>query len=226
MWFYSVAASTSVHMQPHPTTTTTAVLHVQLSLCFSQQQILVYRCRLFSKETFKTASSSRGWRLSWTLALHSSPHVSAANVCHDHCALHTAVMSLSSIWGMLMSSGVTLLLLCLQGELQRAHLHAAAAVWGPRVPRAARQGRQVPQLAGADVLRGRLLRVLLLHHRAPHRQAFQPAAGGDLRAGPAERERLPLAVWAGQSTNQSRVSMHRDFKGEVEPAWLMVRECD
>lgn len=42
MWFYSVAASTSVHMQPHPTTTA-AALHVQLSLCFSQQQIFIYK---------------------------------------------------------------------------------------------------------------------------------------------------------------------------------------
>lgn len=109
-------------------------------------------------------------------------------------------MWLCSIWRMLKSSGVTLLFHCLPGELQRAHLHAAAAVWGLGVPRAAWQGRQVPQLAGADVLRGCLLCVLILHHCAPHRQALQPAAGRDLRVGPAERERLPLAVWAGQST--------------------------
>lgn len=80
------------------------------------------------------------------------------------------------------------------GELQRAHLHAAAPVGGPGVPRAAGQGRQVPQFPGADVLRGRLLRLVLLHHRPPHGQAFQPAAGGDLRAGPTAGERLPLAV--------------------------------
>lgn len=87
------------------------------------------------------------------------------------------------------------------GELQRAHLHAAAAVGGPGVPRAAGQGLQVPEHAGADVLRGGLLRVLLLHHRAPHGQALQPAAGGDVRAGPPERERLPLPLRAGERAN-------------------------
>lgn len=63
------------------------------------------------------------------------------------------------------------------GELQRAHFHAAALVGGPGVPRAAGQGRQVPQFLGADVLRGCLLRVVLLDHRPPHGQAFQPPAG-------------------------------------------------
>lgn len=63
------------------------------------------------------------------------------------------------------------------GELQRAHFHAAAVVGGPGISRAAGQGRQVPQFPGADVLRSRLLRLLLLDHRPPHRQAFQPPAG-------------------------------------------------
>lgn len=84
------------------------------------------------------------------------------------------------------------------GELQRAHFHAAAVVRGPRVPWAAGQGRQVPQFLGADVLRGCLLRVVLLDHRPPHGQAFQPPARWDVWAGPTTRERLPFPVWAGE----------------------------
>lgn len=56
----------------------------------------------------------------------------------------------------------------------------------------------MPEFAGANVLRGCLLRVLLLNHRPPHGQALQPAAGGDVRAGPPERERLPLPLRAGE----------------------------
>lgn len=88
------------------------------------------------------------------------------------------------------------------GELQRAHFHAAAVIGGPGVSRAAGQGRQVPQFPGADVLRSCLLRVLLLDHRPPHGQAFQPPAGWDVWAGPKAREWLPLPVWAGEGLKE------------------------
>lgn len=84
------------------------------------------------------------------------------------------------------------------GELQRAHFHAAAVVGRPRVPRAAGQSFQMPELIGANVLRGCLFCIIILHHRPPHRQALQPSARRNVRAGPPERERLPLPLRAGE----------------------------
>lgn len=98
------------------------------------------------------------------------------------------------------------------GEFQRAYFDAAAVVGGPRVPRAAGQGLQVPELAGADVLRGRLLCVLLLDHCLPHRQTLQPPAGRDVRAGPPERERLPLSMRAGG--RERNTESRRSAKGK------------
>lgn len=89
------------------------------------------------------------------------------------------------------------------GELQRTHFHAAASVRGPGVPRAAGQGIQVSELPGADVLRGRLHRLVLLHHRPPHQQALQPSAGGNLRAGSPARVRLPLSLRTGSYNKPS-----------------------
>lgn len=94
----------------------------------------------------------------------------------------------------------------LLGELQWAHFHAAASVGGSGVSRAAGQSCEESQLSGADVLRGGLLRVRLLHHRVPHGKALQPAAGGDVRAGPPEGERLPLPLRAGTRSEPQRLS--------------------
>lgn len=134
---------------------------------------------------------------------------------------------------------VTMIVLSV-GELQRAHFHAAAVVGGPGVPRAAGQGRQVPQFLGADVLRGCLLRVVLLDHRPPHGQAFQPPAGRDIWAGPTTRERLPFPVWAGEELQAGWKAFKEEVKQKVSgepvnipltqqllfPFSCILRECE
>lgn len=91
------------------------------------------------------------------------------------------------------------------GELQRAPVHAAASLRRSRVLRTAGSGRQVPELSGADVLRGSFHCFLLLHYCSPYRQTLQPSAGRDLRAGPHSGVRLQVPLRAGDWTSSITV---------------------